>query len=131
MEKKKKLVFQSVYDSIGSFAAVQEWNRWEQLMALLNQNVPVTLGPAYQTSDTWIRVFTEVAAVNGIQQGLLISCAIAVLGLVIFSGNIIVALMATIVLIVNIIMMLAFYKIMDWDIGIIEAVSLFFSNQPF
>lgn len=112
----------TVFDNIASFSAISEWNRWELLVHYINMNAPPTLGPAYQTSDVWVRVFTEVAAVNGIQQGLAISCAIAIAGLLLFSGNIIVSFLALIVLITNVVFMLAFYKFMNWDIGIIEAV---------
>ena len=114
----------TVFDNIASFSAVSEWNRWELLVDYINAHSPPTLGPAFQTSDVWVRIFTEVAAVNGIQQGLAVSCAVATAGLLLFSGNIIVSFLAMIVLIMNVVFMLAFYKFMDWDIGVIEAVKI-------
>jgi len=69
-------------------------------------------------------VFTEISAVNGIEQGIAISSTVALLGLLIFTRNILVSLLAAICLIINIVMVLAVYWLMGWMLGAIEAISI-------
>ena len=88
----------------------------------------------FVSDDIYVRAYTEVAAVNGITQSLIISSCVAIAGLLLFtgmlaslskvivSGNVIVSIIATIILVANIIFLLAFYQLMGWTLGAIEAV---------
>ena len=76
-----------------------------------------------QRSDIWIRVFTEIVAVEGVKKGLIVSSSVAIGGLILFTGNVFVSIIASVVLIGNIMYMLAFYQIIGWELGAIEAVN--------
>jgi hypothetical protein len=66
--------------------------------------------------------FSLQAAVNGIAYGLAISFGFAFVGLWLFTGNLPVAVLACFCLTLNVFFMLAFYLMMGWTMGIIEAV---------
>jgi hypothetical protein len=73
-------------------------------------------------SDAWIRVFTEVSAVQGIVKSLLISSSVSIGGLLLFTGDFLVTFYAFLSLLCNTIFMLAIYKLLGWTLGAIEAV---------
>jgi len=114
----------SVYVDMPSFAAENEFKKWEQLVQEINSQLPETVNKCFQISDVWVRVFTEIVAVQGVEKGLIVSSLVALIGLIIFTGNIIVSLIAAIVLSANIIYMLAFYQLIGWSLGAIEAISI-------
>lgn len=76
-------------------------------------------------------MYTEIVAVQGVERGLIVSSIVAVIGLVLFTGNIIVSIIASIVLVINIMYMLAFYQLIGWELGAIEAVRLLFTTIHF
>lgn len=104
--------------------ATDAYENWDDYLDSLNKQAPTGVNHAFQYSNLWKRVFTEVAAINGVAIGLCVSASFAFVGLWLFTGNIIVALLGGICLLFNVFYILAFYWIAGWTLGIIEAVRL-------
>lgn len=110
--------------STSSFEAINTFDKWEAAMSEINKKSPAALGNGFQTSEEWMRVVTEVVAVQSILQGLVISTTVAVMGALFFTHNIIIAAHVLLVLIGTIVSSLAFFRLMGWELGIVEAISI-------
>lgn len=109
----------------GSFAAYAVYQQWEALFAKYNDEVGDAAGAhAAHTSDVWVRVLTEVGAVNGVIYGVVISSVIALVCLLIFTSNFLVALLAIFSQIATMFSTLAMYWLAGWTMGVIEAISI-------
>ena len=84
-----------------------------------------TLGPRprFATGDVWVHG-DRIAAVNGVRLSILISAAFAIGSIVVFTGNVVVALLALISLVAIVVTVLAVFTLAGWTLGIIEAVSI-------
>lgn len=71
-----------------------------------------------------MRVVTEVVAVDSIVKGLVVSTTVAVIGALLFTHNVIIAALIFFVLLGTIVSSLAFFRIMGWELGIVEAISI-------
>jgi hypothetical protein len=69
-------------------------------------------------------VVTEYAAVKNIIVGLVVSTSIAVLAAFLFTFNVVIALLVLLVLIGIVITCLAFFQVVGWQLGVIEAISI-------
>jgi len=76
------------------------------------------------TGDIWIRMATEIAAVEGTKLAILIATSFAVGAIVVFTGNLVVALLALISLIAIVVTVLAVFTLSGWTLGIVEAISI-------
>jgi PERQ amino acid-rich with GYF domain-containing protein len=114
----------NLVQSTSSFQAIKVYNRWQAAVDEINRNGSRFLGPAFQTSNEWIRVVTEVVAVDNIVKGLIVSTTVAVLGALFFTLNVVIAGLVFVVLLGTILSSLAFFRIMGWELGIVEAISI-------
>lgn len=83
-----------------------------------------TLKSAYQTSEYWVVVNTEVIAVYGAIYGIIISFLLCMVLITFLSRNwrILVSMFTTIIGILFLLM--ACFKAFGWSLGIVEAVTL-------
>ena len=107
------------------FAALPTFNALENFVATQNEQAPHTLilAPAMQTSALWIKMFTEVSAINGVVYAIVIIAFCAFVAIYVFTGHV---RMATLV-VANVFAMLStilgYFKIAGWSLGIVEAIS--------
>ena len=82
------------------------------------------LKSAYQTSEYWVTVNTEIIAVYGAIYGILISFLLCMVLITILSRNwrILISMFTTIIGILFLLM--ACFKMFGWSLGIVEAVTL-------
>ena len=82
------------------------------------------LSSAYQTSKQWVEINTELVAIYGSIYGVIISCILCSIVVVILSHNwrLVFSMTATIAGII--ITLLGLFQILGWRLGIIEAISL-------
>ena len=82
------------------------------------------LSSAYQASEHWVQINTELVAINGSIYGIVISCILCLFVVVVLSHNwrLVVSMALTIVGII--ITLLGLFEILGWRLGIVEAVSL-------
>ena len=123
----------SVYTKLSTqepgFSALSTFNRLENFVASWNERAEagqvagLASSPAYQTSKLWIKMFTEVSAVNGIVYAIVIIAFCSFFTIFVFTGHV---RMATIV-VMNVFAMLCtilgYFKAAGWSLGIVEAVS--------
>lgn len=114
----------NLVQSTSSFQAISVYDKWQEAINAINANSSRFLGPAFQTSDEWLRVVTEVVAVDNIEKGLIVSTTVAVLGALFFTHNVIIAGLVFVVLLGTILSSLAFFRLMGWELGIVEAISI-------
>lgn len=114
----------NLVQSTSSFQAINVHNKWQAAVDEINRNGSRFLGPAYQTSNEWIRVVTEVVAVDNIVKGLIVSTTVAVIGALFFTLNVVIAGLVFVVLLGTILSSLAFFRMMGWSLGIVEAISI-------
>jgi len=79
---------------------------------------------AYQNSNFLVRAFTEIVAVQGTAIGIVMSTLVAFFTVLLFTGNFRISILAIITISSIVITMFAFFKLMNWNFGIIEAVSV-------
>ena len=82
------------------------------------------LKSAYQTSEYWVTVNTEIIAVYGAIYGILISFLLCMVLITLLSRNwrILISMFTTIIGILFLLM--ACFKMFGWSLGIVEAVTL-------
>ena len=107
---------------MSSFKAVHVWDDFNDLLD--EGDPPDTASQAAIAGDVWVRVFTEVVAVDGIVYGVTVSAIVALGCLAVFTGNVLVALLAVKSIAANIVTMLALYQLWGWSLGAIEAISI-------
>ena len=109
---------------LSSFAAVDKWDEFQDILSDADDHAPDSAKHASIVSDLWVRVFTEVVAVNGIKYGVIVATVVAMLCLVLFTGNIFVAMLAVASIGANVLTMLALYSLWGWTLGAVEAISV-------
>ncbi|GMH36912.1 hypothetical protein BSKO_04785 [Bryopsis sp. KO-2023] len=102
----------------------REWLRWDEAVKELNVGAPAELGPARQTSTLWVRIWTEREVVQSTKWAIAIAGVCALLAIVVFTGNLCMALLALINLVCVISVMLGFFYLIGWEMGAIEAISV-------
>ena len=76
------------------------------------------------TGDMFVRMATENAAVEGVRLSIGISTAFAVGSIVVFTGNVAVAVLALVSLVAVVATVLGIFAVAGWSLGIVEAVSI-------
>lgn len=85
---------------------------------------PSCLKSLKHASKAWVRMESEHAAVFGGLWGCVISISFAFIMLVIFTGNLIISLYATITVAIVVLNILSAFAIVGWKLGIIESICI-------
>eukprot|EP00941_MAST-03F_sp_MAST-3F-sp1_P002399 g2399.t1 len=108
-----------------SFALMKYFQVWEDFVANeVNANAPSSAGKAYQTSDDWEGMFTEITAVSGTAASVALMAATAFLSVYIFTSSIRVAALMMIGVGGTVVVVLGSFPIFGWPFGIVEAISI-------
>jgi len=84
-------------------------------------------GPGFQgfhTTDKWVLVYTETAAVSGIAYSIAISAAVAAVCVYVFTGSWVITVMSILMLLCNIVLVFGCLYLAGWELGVVEALSL-------
>jgi hypothetical protein len=110
------------------FSALPFFRRIDSFVSDINEgsNVPQCIinAPAFQTSDQWPRVFTEVTAVNGTVYAIAIIAILAAWSILIFTGSIRISMAVMVTCAAILANILAFFFFLGWSLGIVEAISI-------
>ena len=109
---------------IAATRAVRVYDRFVSQLDELEALAPETALHVTCASDLWVRVFTETVAVNGVVMSVVFSIIVAFASLILFTGNVIVSLLAVLSIVCNIFMTLALYDVWGWELGVVEAISI-------
>ena len=124
----------SVYTKLSKhaagFEALSTFNQVENFVARWNDKAENSgasyfgsLAPAYQTSHLWIKMFTEVSAVNGIIYAIVIIAFCSFFTIFVFTGHVRMALIVVTNVFAMLCTILGYFKVAGWSLGIVEAVS--------
>eukprot|EP01052_Picozoa_sp_SAG31_P009085 SAG31_NODE_470_length_15239_cov_19.376288_4_plen_460_part_00 len=107
------------------FVALPVFNRLENFVWQKNQEAPPALSdaPAIQTSNLWIKMFTEVSAINGVVYAMGIIACCSFITIFIFTGHSRMAGIVVTVVFGMLFTILGCFKIAGWSLGIVEAIS--------
>lgn len=105
-----------------SFENYNDFLKWNELVEKVNQLSPKA--QAFHTTHAWDVMITEVVAVSGIKWGLIISAIVALGSILVFTGNIVVSILAIVSVLGNIAVMLGCFWIFGWSLGVVEALSI-------
>jgi hypothetical protein len=112
------------------FSALPTFNRVENLVAKWNEIAEtkgdmagLAFAPAYQTSKLWIKMFTEVSAVNGIVYAIAIIAFCSFFTIFVFTGHVRMAIIVVMNVFAMLCTILGYFKAVGWSLGIVEAVS--------
>jgi hypothetical protein len=100
------------------------FDMWEDLIGELNSRAPPAAGTCFQTSDSWICMFTEVVAVNGTVFSVLSVGFIAFLSMYVFTGSVRVSALSIMTVTLILVFIVACFQWLQWPIGIIEAIAI-------
>jgi predicted RND superfamily exporter protein len=113
-----------VHPSMSASQQLEKWTDWEAWINQLKSEAPVGLQGVYQTTWQWSRAFMETSLISGLVGGLVLSAAVALGALLIMLGNIVTSLLATVIIVLNIVLVLGLFWLMGWNLGVIEAISV-------
>lgn len=105
-----------------SFQNYNDFLKWNELIEQVNQLSPKA--QAFHTTRAWDVMITEVVAVSGIKWGLIVSAIVALGSILVFTGNIVVSVLAIVSVLGNIAVMLGCFWIFGWSLGVVEALSI-------
>eukprot|EP00029_Vermamoeba_vermiformis_P000282 TRINITY_DN1030_c0_g1_i4.p1 TRINITY_DN1030_c0_g1~~TRINITY_DN1030_c0_g1_i4.p1 ORF type:complete len:1469 (+),score=345.30 TRINITY_DN1030_c0_g1_i4:97-4503(+) len=105
-----------------SFENYNDFLKWNELIAQVNQLSPKA--QAFHTTHAWDIMITEVVAVSGIKWGLIVSAIVALGSILVFTGNIVVSILAIVSVLGNIAVMLGCFWLFGWSLGVVEALSI-------
>ncbi len=105
-----------------SFENYNDFLKWNELIAQVNQLSPKA--QAFHTTHAWDIMITEVVAVSGIKWGLIVSAIVALGSILVFTGNLVVSILAIVSVLGNIAVMLGCFWIFGWSLGVVEALSI-------
>lgn len=69
-----------------STEAYSEWSAWDQAVAQLNEAAPPPVGMMKQTSELWVRIWTEREIVESTKWAIIIAGMCALMSIVVFTG---------------------------------------------
>merc|ERR1719282_742589 len=100
-------------------------NKWDKFVEARNGAASVTGNRAWHTAGAWVRAEAEIAIIDSTKDTIIIACACGWFGMLVFTGDPILAFFV-LCLVIGIISGLAFFMItlMGWEIGPIEVISL-------
>jgi hypothetical protein len=102
---------QSTSRNISSREAVALYQQWQVLLDRLNGQAPAQCRGALQFSETWIEALTETTLVDNIAASLVTSLVVALGTLLLFVGNIVIALLALVTLVANLFLTLGYVTV--------------------
>merc|ERR1711988_1906441 len=107
------------------FTALPVFNEIESFVHVMNLEAPVSLktAPAMQVSSLWIKMFTEVSAINGVIYAILIIASCSFLTIFVFTGHSRMAGIVVATVFGMLATILGCFKAAGWTLGIVEAVS--------
>jgi len=125
MAANKLTFYVDVNDEKNSDALIEYKELWDAYVSDLNAKAGVTANHAFHTAEAWVRAEAEVAIVGSTVETIIIASACAWLGVLIFTGDPVLALIV-LGLVLGIISGLAFFMVcvMRWKIGPVEVISL-------
>ncbi|CAE8624124.1 unnamed protein product [Polarella glacialis] len=121
-----KLQFNVNVASSASSEKVLEYMRtWDEYVDEKNSKAALTANKAWHSAQSWVRAEAELAIVGSTISTIIIATSSAWLGVLVFTGDIVLAMVVTMIVMV-IIAGLAFFivSVMGWAIGPIEVISL-------
>jgi len=107
-----------------SFEAYEYFKQWKTFINSINDKYPPTLKYGFPTTNAWRIMITEIVAVNGITFGLIVATTVALGSVLLFTLNIFISLIAIISILGNILCVLAFFQLVGWTLGAVEALSI-------
>ena len=109
----------------------EAYAEWTAFLAAFNDRLDETrawyqtpMPRARLTGEMFVRMATETAAVEGVRLSIGISAAFAVGSIVVFTGNVAVAILALVALVAVVATVLGIFTVAGWSLGIVEAVSI-------
>jgi len=108
----------------GSVDLLPMYDIVDDLMADLNDMSPESMREGRQSASEWPRVIVEVAFVDGLKGSLSIALGSAFFSIIIFTGNLWLSFIASLLMIFIVVCMLGFFVVKDWTLGAVEAISL-------
>lgn len=108
----------------GGVALEVEYQRWEEWMKKINEAAPASMKKGFQTAEEWPRMVVEIAFISGTITQLGISLGSSLIAMFIFTQNWILSFLGILLMFGTILAMLAFFVLMGWTVGAVEAVSL-------
>jgi predicted RND superfamily exporter protein len=115
----------NVDSTIAATRALEYKKKWDDYIDDLNDKASISANSAWHTASVWVRAEAEQAIITSTVDTIVIACVSAWFGMLIFTGDPVLAMQVTAVVII-IILGLAFFMtcIMGWEIGAIEVISL-------
>jgi hypothetical protein len=111
------------------FTALPVFNKWEAVVAELKVKGEEAcpgcgLEHCFQTAGLWIRMFTEVSAVNGTLYAIIVIAVTAFVAIAIFTGHIRISIVVVYTVLCILATIMALFLALGWTIGIVEAVAV-------
>ncbi|XP_033097772.1 protein dispatched homolog 3-like isoform X2 [Anneissia japonica] len=123
------MAFESkIYMGKSSFLAYNDYLLWEaaiqEQVDKLSPTEAPQLGSMFQTCEYWQQVFMEIIGVTSAVYGLAFSLLVCIVAVVIFTGHIVLLFIVLMTIFGVILLVVAMFYLMGWQMGAVEAVSL-------
>eukprot|EP00794_Sanderia_malayensis_P015269 gene15269-16845_t len=121
------MAFESTtYTGKSAFQVADDYNNWENFTkhVLEQPDIPEMLKSGFQTSYSWVNMFSEIIAVNGAIYGIVMSLIMCLASVVVFTGNFRLSMIVFVTIGGALSLVVAFFYFIGWRLGAIEAISL-------
>jgi len=121
------MAFESTsYKGDSAFSLLRDYKKWENFTrsVLDAPDIPEMLKSGYQTSRTWVDMFSEIIAVNGAIYGITLSLVLCLVAVVVFTGNWRLSSIVFFTIAGALCLVVAIFWLAGWTLGAIEAISL-------
>jgi hypothetical protein len=110
--------------ALSSFEQLDHYNRWLDIASLINEDPdrPENVGDVIIWSDNWVKMLTEVTAVQNIALDFGITLLTAFLSMLIFTANLMVTFLGMLVLVGCAGALFSLFYFFGWQLGIVEAL---------
>jgi len=120
-----RAIFRSeVPHTMPSFERYKHYKQWDALLGELNQNTSKHLPPAFETSQGWVDMMTEIACVNGAKKSSVLATFFVFICVSNLSGSMAVAGYAFGAVTTTVVATLGIFASADWKLGAVEAITI-------
>ncbi|XP_028393656.1 LOW QUALITY PROTEIN: protein dispatched homolog 3-like [Dendronephthya gigantea] len=121
------MAFLSTTETLSSYSSQhKDYILWEkQLEDVLFQNdIPHSWKSGFQTSETWVKMFSGMIVVNSAIYGIAVSLLLCLAAVIIFTGHALLFIILLLTILGVLLMVTAIFYLTGWQIGGVEAISL-------
>jgi len=116
--------YTTISASTRAFTLLSSYEDLDSLIKRYNSEAPATANGAYQTSDSWSLMFTEITAISSTGASIILMVVTASLAVYAFTSSVRVSLIMMLIVAGAVIIIIGSFPLAGWKFGIVQAISI-------